>query len=257
METIQPRRKNGLHAGGVRAWGMTAVALGIVGRVLIQRKLLGLTGLTGAQLLTLMEDPNAMALVSVALVLEVLACCAVPVFAFLTNEGFRHTGDFRRYLLRALALAVLSEVPYDLAMQGKILDVSSQNPVFGVVLALIVLYFFRYLGENSGKNNVIRVVLTLAAMAWASMLHVAYGGGLVLLTAVLWMLPEQSLWRNLAGPAAAIVCCAGNPFYLASPMSFLILRSYNGEPGEVSVWVRYLAYPAILVAAAGISLALV
>lgn len=39
---------------------------------------------------------------------------AFPLFAFMIAEGAAHTRDRRRYALRLLLLAVISEIPFDL-----------------------------------------------------------------------------------------------------------------------------------------------
>lgn len=43
---------------------------------------------------------------------------AFPLFAFMIAEGAVHTRDRRRYALRLLLLAVISEIPFDLVAGG-------------------------------------------------------------------------------------------------------------------------------------------
>ena len=45
---------------------------------------------------------------------------AFPIFAFLAVEGYFHTRSFKRYALRMLLFAVLSEVPFDLMYGGTV-----------------------------------------------------------------------------------------------------------------------------------------
>lgn len=248
METIQTRRKHGIHSGALRAWGMLFAAAGIVGRSILQLRLLGLNHTTSEQLLELMGNSDTMLMVTVALVLQAVETCAVPIFTFLMVEGFQHTSNFKNYLLRVLGIAVLSEIPYNLAMSGKLVDLSSRNPVFGIVLGLIVLYFYRMYGEKSGKNTCIKLGITLAALVWVSMLDITYGGCVVLIAAVLWAFRAKTMLRNVAGASMTILCGVSSVFFMMAPMSFLIIHNYNGEEGNTSQRVNYLAYPVILLA---------
>ncbi len=43
---------------------------------------------------------------------------AFPIFAFMAVEGYFHTHSFKKYILRLLLFAVLSEIPFDLMYGG-------------------------------------------------------------------------------------------------------------------------------------------
>ena len=77
-------------------------------------------------------------LATIALVCQAVSTCAVPIFAFLLVEGFLHTSDWKRYLTRVSLMALAAEIPYNLAMSSKLIDLSSRNPAFGLVLSFVL-----------------------------------------------------------------------------------------------------------------------
>lgn len=247
MERINDAKPSGISGSGLRAWGMVFLALGIFGQGILQRRILGVGQVTGSELLTIMNSSStAMGIASLALVLQALETCAAPIFAFLLTEGVTHTSDMKRYALRMLGLALVTEIPYNLAISGKVLASGSVNPVFSLLLCLIMLWFYKWYGEKGGKNTIIKAIVTIAAVLWAQMLHISYGASMVILTAVLWFMRRWPTYKGFAGAAAAVACMVISPFFLAAPMGFLAVHMYNGEPGDLSRPRKYLTYPAIL-----------
>ena len=247
-ETLR-ERPSGWTATGLRIWGMLCVAAGMAGRGLLQNVMLGLNGMSTAQLLKLLEtNPDAMSMVTVALVLELIFTCAAPIFAFLLVEGFTHTADFKKYLLRVVGVAALAEIPYNLAIGGQLLVMDSRNPAFALAVCLAVLYFYNRYSEKSFNNFFIKAFVTLAALLWMGMLQIDEGSPLLLLTAVIWAVRNKPSFRAIIGCTAGFVCTIFSLFYLACPFSFLAIHLYNGEKGEQSRVINYLSYPVILVA---------
>lgn len=166
---------------------------------------------------------------------------AFPLFAFLLVEGFLHTRDRRRYALRLGAFALLSEVLFDLALHGKLFDISHQNVFITLclgVLGLCALERFRGKGWQ-------QLLSLLGLYGAALLLHCDYGVkgfGFVLL---LYLMRERPILRAVLG--------AG---YLSSTwqagLAFLPIAFYNGERGFIRRrWLQYtfyLLYPAHLLA---------
>lgn len=256
MERLQERRKKGLTTSGLRAWGMLFAALGAVSMGIIQRRILGIG--SGTDLLTVLENnPELMTYATLAVVMQAMETCAVPIFAFLLAEGMENTSSPRKYLLRVVTLAAATEIPYNLVSSGKLLDFSSRNPVFGVVFALIAIWFCKGYEEKKVKNFFVRMLVVVCAMLWCGMLKVNYGGTMVLISYVLWAYRlKPSSYRYLAGSAAAILCSISHMLFIAAPMGFLAILFYNDEEGESDRKVNYGAYPVILLLtlAAGIFL---
>jgi hypothetical protein len=119
------RPTSGLHAGSLRAWGMLFAIAGIISRGILQNKMLGVGSLGPEELKALMDNSDtAMIIATIALVLQAMETVAVPIFVFLLAEGFRHTSDWKKYFVRVAGLAVLTEIPFDLAVNGKVLDLT-------------------------------------------------------------------------------------------------------------------------------------
>ena len=243
MERLGNTKPSGLHAGNLRAWGMLFAIAGIISRSLLQNQMLGMGTRTMQELMELMQaSDTAMAIATVALVLQAVETVAVPIFVFLLAEGFRHTSDWKKYLLRVAGLAVLTEIPYDLAMNQKVLEFGTQNPVFGLVLCMILLYLFQ---RFAGKK-LICVIMALAGIMWAVMLKVDHGVPMLLMICVIHLFRNKKMYMAFSGMAAAALCTGISPFYLAAPMGFLAIHFYNGEPGEGNRLVNYLFYPVTL-----------
>ena len=239
------RPTRGLHAGNLRAWGMLFAIAGIISRSILQNQLLGVGVLSVQELMELMQSSEtAMAFATVALVLQAVETVAVPIFVFLLAEGFRHTSDWKKYLLRVSGLALLTEIPYDLAMNQKVLEFGSQNPVFGLVLCMVLLYLF----ERFSGKKLVCIVMALAGLAWALMLKVDHGIPMILMVCVIRVFRNKHMFMGFSGMAAAALCTGISPFYLAAPMGFLAIHFYNGEQGSSSRLVNYLFYPVTLLA---------
>jgi hypothetical protein len=220
--------------------------LGMAGQSIIQNGLLGVGNLTQDELLLMLDKSDQAAMAAVAVVLQFVLAGAVPVFAFLLADGFTYTSSAKNYFLRVAGVAVLSEIPFTLAMSGKWLDLNSRNPVFGMVLALVVLYFFRYYGGKSLKNVLVKLLVVAIAILWVEMLHIQDGAAIVVIAASMYALRGKRSLQVLGGCVVMFLCTAFSIFYLAAPITFLVVHFYNDEPGAGNKVINYLAYPVLL-----------
>lgn len=242
-----PSKPKGISGNALRTWGYFFLLLGIAGQSIIQNQILGLGSVTTQELLTAMEsNPAIMGLATLALVFQAIQTCATPIFAFLLVEGFLHTSNVKNYLIRVLAVALIAELPYNLAMSGSLLDFSGRNPVFGLVLCMVTLMLYGRYQEKGAKSFAIKAAITLAAIVWAKMLSIQDGECLLVLTATFWGFRNKPNYRNMAGMAAACLCSLFSMYYLAAPMALMAIYMYNGQPGDRNRIVNYGAYPAIL-----------
>ena len=136
----------------------------------------------------LAEDSHLMFLAGMGSVLQLLGGIAVPLFAFLLVEGFLHTSDYRRYLLSVVLFALVSEIPYDLAVYQRVWAPMGQNALCSMAVSLLMLYFLRMTRSMGTAAGILSKLLIVAgAVAWVSLLRAEYGLSIVLLTAVFYL----------------------------------------------------------------------
>ena len=248
MEQNVKKKKRGFNARTLRLWGIVFLVAGIVGRGVIQTHMLGINGSGAQDLLNVLNTvPNAMTLTAFSIALQAAETCAVPIFAMLLIEGVQNTSDFKAYFTRVVTLAVLAEIPFNLAFSAKLIDLKSRNAVFGVLICMFMLYMWKNYEEKSKKNTLIKLMIAVVAILWCEMLKVDYGSAMVIIVAILWTFRNNTLFFNFAGAAAAMSCTLISPFFLASPMGFLAVHAYNGDEDTNSHKYNYALYPVMLI----------
>ena len=131
------RRKAGINGNTLRIWGIVFVVAGIIGRGVIQTHMMGMKGLASNELLNILETmPNAMTLTAVSIALQVAETCAVPIFSMLLIEGMQKTSDFKAYFKRVISLAVVSEIPFNLAMGSSVFYPIHQNVLWTFLIGI-------------------------------------------------------------------------------------------------------------------------
>lgn len=251
MERLNDRRvveRSGITANGIRIWGIFLLAASVIGRSIIQCRIFGVGSATGEELLAIMEqDQKMMYLAAISVILQACEACAAAIYAFLMTEGVLKTSDMKSYVMRVAGIAIISEIPYNLAFSGKWIDLSSRNPVFGLLIGLIMLWFYKNFPGFKGTNLLYKIAATLGACLWCSMLDISHGICVIVIGLTLWLFQKKQQFRVYAGALAAILCSLISPFYMIAPVAFLLLHSYNGEKGEPNTMLNYLSYPVMLV----------
>lgn len=91
---------------------------------------------------------------------------AFPIYAFLLVEGYFHTSDLKKYGKRLLLFAFISEIPFDLALSGK-LEFMHQNIFFTLFIGLLTMYFIDKREEYKVSKPLVIFVSVLLATGLA------------------------------------------------------------------------------------------
>ena len=194
--------------------------------------------------------------------LRTLARVAFPLFAFFIAVGASYTKNIKKYLLRLLAFALVSEVPFDLAFFGTWLEFSYQNVFFTLLLGLLCIYVYQTLRP---KLTVLAVLFVLvAAFSAEYLLCCDYGFtgvaciflfylflhmdapfrhiGIVFACFTVALVPGAVNIGDLAVPFFAV-----NKYELFAVAAAPLMLLYNGEKGfYMNRWFFYAFYPAHL-----------
>lgn len=91
---------------------------------------------------------------------------AFPLYCFLLVQGYLHTRNIRAYARRLLLCAILSEIPFDLLIFGRISSLMEQNVLFSLLFALMALVSCDLLKHNPLQAWIVSITLATSAMAF-------------------------------------------------------------------------------------------
>ena len=177
-----------------------------------------------------------------ARVLRTLGRLAFPIYAFLTVEGVVHTGSIKKYVGRLIILAVISEVPFDLAIKGVVYDPEYQNVLFTLALGAVSAACMNRLRTWS---LLIRLMIAGALCFLAYIIRSDYGAIGVAMISLMYLLRED---RNVEMISGALLAAAESADYAcSSALAFAFIYFYNGKRGEFGMKAFfYPAYPLML-----------
>jgi hypothetical protein len=229
-----------ITASGLKLFACAAMFLQSVGIVIVQNGMIHLSQYTQTGLSEAMaEDSHLMMLAGIGSILQLIGGLAVPIFAFLLVEGFQHTSSYRNYLMTMLFFALVSEIPYDLAVQQQMWDYTSQNALVTMTVCLIMLYFLKQAGKqkNPVTGVLLRMLIVLGAIAWVTLLRAEFGLCMVLLVAIFYLFDTRNVTKTILGVLVSLL-------YVTGPLAFYGIWCYNGERSDrCSKYVFYMFYP--------------
>ena len=179
-----------------------------------------------------------------------------PIFAFLIAEGAVHTKNKLKYAFRLLLFAFISEVPYDMAFNGKYLEFSEQNVFFTLFLGLLSVYVLDFLRKK--RLGFFGIFTTLGLGFVAASLSSDYElMGVVAITLMYMFSTVKTGARYLGFALTGVLLCfvykypfdigiASGQVYAA--FAAVPLALYNGKRGrKMNKYIFYLFYPAHII----------
>lgn len=167
---------------------------------------------------------------------------AFPIFCFLLVEGFIHTSNQKKYVSRMLIFALISEIPFNLAVTGEVFNLNFQNVFWELALGIVALMCLEKIEEENYSYSmqvILRLVVIGGFAFGAEMLKLDYGMYGIISIVALYALRQNKRTQLLVG---AVSFC----WERVAPLAFLIIAFYNGKRGRKIKYAFYAFYPAHL-----------
>jgi len=185
---------------------------------------------------------------------------AWPIFAFLLAEGFMHTKSPEKFLIRLLAFAIISEIPYDLAMGNTINFAASTNIFYTLFLGGIAIRWYERMKTWYGWQTMAALGALLPTALFAEFLTADFGGlGVLFIFAMYAIKPKRLRMAALSGFTLAqfIPLLMAYSLGIEIRLEYLLMipfaiaavplvTMYSGNRGIHAKWLFYWMYPAHL-----------
>ena len=121
---------------------------------------------------------------------------AFPVFAFMTVEGYFHTHNLKKYMLRLLLFALISEIPFDLMYGGTWFYPIHQNVIWTLLMGLLGIHLMETVHKNQKRwLYVLTAFVTVVfEMIFGTLCMVDYYGVGVLTVFVFYFFRGRRWW---------------------------------------------------------------
>ncbi len=160
---------------------------------------------------------------------------AFPIFVFLIVEGFFGTKNVRKYEIRLLVFALVSEIPFDLAFSGIAFDFSYQNTFFTLLIGLVMLDVITAVRERIPQDAygiILELVILVAFAALAFLVKSDYGAGGILIIYCFYRFRDMHVIKYILFALILILVYAREtPYELFALFAIIPLLLYNGQRG--------------------------
>lgn len=190
---------------------------------------------------------------------------AFPIYCFLLVEGFHHTKNAGKYLARLFWFALLSEIPFDLALNGTVLEFTDNNVFWTLAIGLAAMVAIQFLNEHAvitTHNKAIRnflylvrgtamLAIVLFSMGIAEFfLCTDYGASGVAAILVIYLMRNHPEWGF--GTAVVLLGLLSSSTEYLALLMLVPIHYYNGTRGRQVKYFFYAFYPVHLLVLAGV-----
>ena len=170
---------------------------------------------------------------------RIIGRIAFPIFAFLIAEGALKTANIKKYLSRLLLFALISEIPYDIATNGRIFDMGSQNIFWTLAAGLGIIMLIK---NKKYTGRLKAIILSVSLCVVSSFLSFSLGGIMLILSFYIFRYDEKRLIPSVF-ISTFIMTMTSSLLQLFSLLAGPFIYLYNGKRGGVNKYLFYAYYP--------------
>ena len=199
---------------------------------------------------------------------------AFPIFAFQISEGYIHTHNLKKYIVRLIIFAIISQVPY--AWFGYcFFSKMSLNIIFTLILGLLSISIYEFI-LSKGKlqcvptsnydsstieqnNNIFQykmlgIIIVLIIAVFADIFDFDYGFYGVFIIFLFYLYRNKKLSINIVITILTFIYYT--PYFMASNFNItylglficsllplIFINLYNGQKGKDHKMLFYIFYP--------------
>ncbi len=200
-------------------------------------------------------------------VMRTIGRMAFPIYCFLLVEGYNHTSDKLKYAMRLFLFAIISEVPFDLALNNVSFELASNNVFFTLFIGFLVLVVIDWINDvnkvNKSQSTVVWFAMTFmkCAVIMASIamgmiiaefvLKTDYGAAGVGCIVTIYLMQSFREISFMLG--VALLGLLISPIEFWALFMVIPISCYNGKKGISLKYFFYAFYPVHLLILFGIS----
>ena len=158
-------------------------------------------------------------------ILRYIGRLSFPIYCFLITEGMVHTGNVYKYFFRLLIFALISEVPFDFAIKGVLLEFDDQNVFFTLAIGLATIYSVKRIGDES-KGMIVCVLF----MGLAELLNTDYSAyGVIMIYAFYFLRNNLFQMFLVVGITNVLLGMGGSGSQKYAVLAFVPIFLYSGK----------------------------
>jgi len=188
-------------------------------------------------------------------IMRLVGRMAFPIYCFLLVEGYFYTSNYVKYAVRLFILALISELPFDLAVNFRPSFLEYNNVIFTLLIGLLTIGAMDYIeGGNISfldklfVKRIAEAVVAIAGCSLAAFMRTDYNAAGVAAIIALYSLHGIERENRIISFALAVIILAigSSSSEYAALLMLVPIYFYEGNRGSNSKVLRHcfnLFYP--------------